>query len=243
MYIYMGVICTKCLGTEEDNMDSIAKKWEKLSGQDNWEDLLNPLDIDLRRYIIHYGEMTQATYDAFDSEKVSRYAGSSRYGKKDFFSKVNLEKRNPFKYKVTKFLYATSSIQVPEAFIIKSLSREAWSKESNWIGYVAVSTDEGKVVLGRRDIVVAWRGTVQTLEWINDLEFGLVSASNILGDEGDPKVHHGWYSIYTSNDPRSPFNKTCARMQVINTISLSCNPVFKCEFYISKVCGIWSSHV
>jgi hypothetical protein len=127
---------------------------------------------------------------------VSRFAGSSRYGKKDFFFKVNLEKGNPFKYKVTNFLYATSSIQVLEAFIIKSLSREVWSKESNWMGYVAVSTDEGKVVLGMRDIVVAWKGTVQTLEWINDLEFNLVFASNILGDEGDPKVHHGWYVVF-----------------------------------------------
>ncbi|KAF5472985.1 hypothetical protein F2P56_009637 [Juglans regia] len=204
----------------KNKMNSTAKKWKSLSGQNHWEGLLDPLNIDLRRYIIHYGEMTQATYDAFDAEKVSRFAGSSRYAKKNFFPKVFLENGNPFKYTVTKFFYATSSIKVPEAFIIKSLSREAWSKESNWIGYVAVATDEGKALLGRRDIVIAWRGTVETLEWIDDLESDWVSASKILGAEGHdhPKVHQGWYSIYTSDDSRSHFNKTSARNQVLGEI-------------------------
>lgn len=197
------------------NRSSIANKWRQLSGENNWNGLLYPLDIDLRRYIIHYGEMAQATYDAFNTEKASKFAGSCRYAKNDFFSKVYLENGNPFKYNVTKYIYATSEMDVPEAFIIKSFSREAWSKESNWIGYVGVSSDEGKYVLGRRDIVIAWRGTIRSLEWVNDLNFVLVSAPKLFGNNIiDPKVHQGWYSIYTSEDPRSPFNKTSARNQV-----------------------------
>ncbi|OMO65332.1 Lipase, class 3 [Corchorus olitorius] len=163
--------------------------------------------------------MTQAAYDAFNTQKASKFAGSSLYGKKNFFFNVGLEKGNPYKYQVTKFLYATSQIQVPEAFLVKPLSREAWSKESNWIGYVAVATDEGKDVLGRRDIVIAWRGTVQTLEWVNDFEFNLVSPVKIFGDQrNDIKVHEGWYSIYTSEDPRSPYNKSSARDQVLDEV-------------------------
>ncbi|TKY71817.1 Phospholipase A1-IIgamma [Spatholobus suberectus] len=198
---------------------SIPIKWRQLSGQDHWMGLIDPLDIDLRRYIIHYGEMAQAAYDAFNTEKASKYAGSSKYAKRNFFSKVALVNGNPFTYSVTKFLYATSEIDVPEAFIVKSFSREAWSRESNWIGYVAVATDEGKVALGRRDIVIAWRGTVQTLEWVNDLQFVLVPAPKVfVNNNADPKVHQGWYSIYTSEDPRSPFNKTSARSQVLSEV-------------------------
>ncbi|XP_071935141.1 phospholipase A1-II 1-like [Coffea arabica] len=205
--------------TIDKKMDSIAKRWKVLSGNYDWDGLLDPLDYDLRRYIIHYGEMAQATYDSFNAEKASRYAGSCLYAKKDLFAKVGLQNGNPFKYRVTKYLYATSSIQLPDAFIVKSFSREAWSKESNWMGYVAVATDEGKVALGRRDIVIAWRGTVRSLEWVNDLEFVLVSAPKIFREnDDDPKVHQGWYSIYTTDDSRSPFNKISARDQVLDEI-------------------------
>ncbi|KAK6115675.1 hypothetical protein DH2020_007944 [Rehmannia glutinosa] len=170
----------------------LAKRWKILSGTNHWEGLLDPLDLDLRQYIIHYGEMAQAAYDTFNSEKASKYAGSSRYAKDNLFSKVGIDLGNPFK--------------------------EAWSKESNWIGFVAVATDEGKLALGRRDILIAWRGTIRTLEWMNDFEFTSVSAPEIFGGNVEPKVHLGWYSIYTSDDPRSPFNTTSARNQVLTEV-------------------------
>ncbi|KAL4562396.1 hypothetical protein LXL04_034598 [Taraxacum kok-saghyz] len=204
---------------QKDIIDGISKNWKTLSGETNWKGLLDPPGPDLRNYIIHYGEMAQATYDAFNSIKVSKYAGSSRYSRTDLLSRVGISQGRPFnKYRVTQYLYATSTITLPDAFIVKSLSREAWSKESNWIGFVAVATDEGKVVLGRRDILIAWRGTIQRLEWVNDLDFTLVSAPIIFGEnnaDDDPKIHQGWYSVYTTDDPRSPYNKKSARDQVL----------------------------
>ncbi|KAH0705776.1 hypothetical protein KY285_010309 [Solanum tuberosum] len=103
-------------------MGSMAEKWEELSGKNKWEGLLNPLDVDLRKYIIQYGELAHVTYDTFISEKASKYAGASRYSMENLLSKAGLD---PSKYRVTKYFYGTSSMPLPDACITKSLSREA----------------------------------------------------------------------------------------------------------------------
>lgn len=115
-------------------MGGIAKTWRELSGKSKWKGLLEPLNIDLRKYLLHYGQFAQATYDGFNFEKASKYAGNCRYSKKDFFSKVYLEEGNPYKYSVTKYLYATSKASDSAAFLLTSIfSKDAWSMESNWI--------------------------------------------------------------------------------------------------------------
>ncbi|KAI4371755.1 hypothetical protein MLD38_010070 [Melastoma candidum] len=161
----------------------------------NWDGLLSPLDSDLRRYIIHYGEMAQATYDAFDEEK-----------------SLEISRELPLRQE---------GLLRPGWYLLLGILQipgRRGSKESK-LDRVRCSFDRrGKQSLGRRDIVVSWRGTLQNFEWVNDFEFDLVSASDILGEASNPMVHQGWLSIYTSNDPRSPFTNESARDQVLKEV-------------------------
>lgn len=193
--------------SSSSSLMSEAKRWEQLSGKNHWKGLLDPLDIDLRRSILHYGDMAEATYDAFNSEKASRNNGCCFYTRDDFFQKQGMStSKNPFPYTVTTYFYATSGL--PEFFYVKS----------NWMGYVAVATDEGKKVLGRRDIVVAWRGTVQRSEWFNDVDVRKTSAGEIFTGDDAPYVCRGWLDIYTTVDPDSKHNKNSAREQILSEI-------------------------
>ncbi|XP_060195559.1 phospholipase A1-IIgamma-like [Lycium barbarum] len=200
-------------------MANMAEKWEELSGKNNWDGLLEPLDVDLRRYLIQYGELAHVTYDTFISDPISKNVGASRYSMENLLARCGLD---PLKYKVTKYFYATSSILLPRDFHVKSSSCDSWWKKSNFMGYIAVATDEGKVSLGRRDIVIAWRGTIQTLEWWEDCKFLLIPGIEVfLGASAlhsTPLLHHGFYSMYTSKDSQSKFNKTSARHQVIEEV-------------------------
>ncbi|TVT97117.1 hypothetical protein EJB05_16217, partial [Eragrostis curvula] len=206
-----------CLLAPSFSNAAIANRWRELHGNTSWNGLLDPLDMDLRRSIIGYGELAQATYDAFNGEKRSPHAGACRYGRADLLASAEVPAAGD--YAVTKFVYATSA-PVPEAFLLlpaPELEEEAWSRESNWIGYVAVATDRGVAALGRRDVVVAWRGTLTDLEWVNDFDFVPASAAPVLGDAAAANplamVHRGFLSIYNSSNANSKYNKASARNQ------------------------------
>lgn len=77
---------------------------------------------------------------------------------------------------------------------------------------------EGVAALGRRDIAVAWRGSVLESETANDGDILQVSASPVLGPYAATNAgamgHRGFLSVYTSSDKDSMYNKTSARDQV-----------------------------
>ncbi|XP_062203168.1 phospholipase A1-II 2-like, partial [Phragmites australis] len=199
----------------------MAERWRELHCSERWEGLLDPLDVDLLRCLIAYGEMITATYEAFIGESRSPNAGMCRYRRAVLFRRVDVS--HPGWYAATRYIYATASADVHGKVLLRPLCREGRARECNWMGYVSVATDEGAAALGRRDIVVAWRGTQHALEWVADLKLALASAAGILGPEGadgsDPSVHRGYLSLYTSADEGSKLSKQSARMQVLTEIA------------------------
>ncbi|CAI0453733.1 unnamed protein product [Linum tenue] len=187
-------------------MSSIAANWKKLSGEDHWDGLLDPLNVDFRRYLIHYGERLQSVYDAFNGETMSKAYGFSRYPPENFFSRVFLQNGKPYKYQITKFFYASSEFTLGDWIVAGG---------SAWMGYVAVSTEEGKSILGRRDILVCWRGTLTNMEWFQDVNFPAVSVTEVYGTAHNPKAHQGFFSVYAHKNPDSTYNKNSAREQVL----------------------------
>lgn len=163
--------------------EDISSLFPAIHGKADWSSLLDPLHPGLRREIIKYGEFTQATYDAFDYNPFSEFCGSCLFNQSNLFTKLGLDRHG---YNVTKYLYAMSHIDLPQ-WVEKSLHAEAWSRDSNWMGFVAVSGDEESQRIGCRDIAVAWRGTVARAEWYEDLQNQLEQ----LGPEhGDAKVRN-----------------------------------------------------
>ncbi|KAK9267201.1 hypothetical protein L1049_009621 [Liquidambar formosana] len=147
--------------------EDIWDKWHEVHGFSDWDNLLDPLHPWLRREIVKYGEFAQATYDAFDFDSFSEYCGSCRYNRHKLFDKLGLSHNG---YKASKYIYAMSHIDMPQ-WLERSHLGDTWSKDSNWMGFVAVSDNEesqsDRTTRHRRR--VAWdRGTFRVVRGLTE---------------------------------------------------------------------------
>lgn len=184
--------------------NDLGSRWREYHGSNNWAGLLDPLDENLRREVVRYGELIQAAYHAFHSNPempTSSPPGPQHVAVPDKC------------YKVTKSLYATSSIGLPR--LVNELAPGWMTQKSSWIGYVAVCDDKREIQrMGRRDIVIALRGTSTCLEWVDNMRAQLV---RVPGNEDtvdnldtgrmrspQPKVECGFLSLYKTRGAHVP---------------------------------------
>ncbi|KAH0458340.1 hypothetical protein IEQ34_013655 [Dendrobium chrysotoxum] len=194
--------------------EDISSLRSAIHGPVDWSPLLDPLQPSLRREILKYGEFAQATYDAFDNNPVSEYHGGSLYGRSRLVPLLGLSHHG---YSVTKYLYATSHIDLPQWLLRPLLRSESrWCDESNWMGFVAVSGEAETRRIGLRDITVAWRGTVSPSEWLEDVQSRLEPLT--CADDDGALVEKGFLSLYTSRSQSSRFTHSSASEQVMREL-------------------------
>ncbi|XP_062108040.1 galactolipase DONGLE, chloroplastic-like [Humulus lupulus] len=188
----------------------LADLWREIQGSNNWEDLVDPLHPLLRSEIIRYGEFVSACYKAFDLDPNSKRYLNCKYGKRNMLKEVGLESSG---YEVTKYIYATPDINIP-------VQAGGGDTCSRWIGYVALSSDEAARKLGRRDVLVTFRGTVTNPEWVANLMSSLTPARlDPHHPRPDVKVESGFLSLYTSDESSSKFGPDSCREQLLSEIS------------------------
>ncbi|XP_027355991.1 phospholipase A1-Igamma3, chloroplastic [Abrus precatorius] len=191
----------------------LSQVWREIQGSNDWEGLIDPTNPHLRREIIRYGELAQASYDSFDFDPHSKYCGTCKYHPSHFFQKLNM---SHIGYTITRYLYATSNINLPN-FFQKSKLTSVWSPHANWMGYVAVTTDPEQIKrLGHRDIVIAWRGTVTYVEWIYDLKDILRPA--LFTNDPSIKIESGFYDLYTKKEDSCSYCSFSAREQMLSEV-------------------------
>ncbi|KAL3676503.1 hypothetical protein R1sor_026451 [Riccia sorocarpa] len=168
---------------------NISKRWRELQGANNWVDLLSPLDLDLRREILRYGDFVHVTRDTFPYEKKSKHPWACPIKKSELLSNTSHDVTG---YEVTRYLYSHLH------------GRKDEIQEVNWIGYVAVTVDPEEINrLGRRDIIVVWRGTVTDIEWQQDAVFTQIQPTSINGNPvpKDVLVSRGFWGAFADFDP------------------------------------------
>ncbi|KAF3448269.1 hypothetical protein FNV43_RR08982 [Rhamnella rubrinervis] len=179
--------------------NTLGSRWRDYHGRNDWAGLLDPLDENLRREVVRYGEFVQSAYHAFHSDP------AMSPDEPPMPRQVALPDRS---YKVTKSLYATSSIGLPK-WVDDVAPDLGWmTQRSSWVGYVAVSDDKREIQrMGRRDIVIALRGTSTCLEWAENVRAQLMEVPE--QDQQDstqakPKVECGFLSLYKTRGAHVP---------------------------------------
>lgn len=100
---------------------TIAPRWRSLHGEDGWAGLLDPLDSDLRRELLRYGDFVQAAYQAFHSLPTAsaRHRG------------LMLPDRS---YRPTRSLFATSALSMPPWAKAAGAAKAAGRRSPRWHG-------------------------------------------------------------------------------------------------------------
>ncbi|XAR63267.1 Phospholipase A(1) [Bertholletia excelsa] len=189
----------------------LSQRWREYQGIRNWEGMLDPLDNNLRDEIVRYGHFVEAAYRAFDFDIMSPTYGTCRFPRSSLLERSGLPGTG---YRLTKNLRATSSIRLPRW--MDSYDLPSWmAARSTWIGYVGVCEDREEIErLGRRDVVVAYRGTATCLEWLENLRANLTHLPGCATTFGEPMVERGFFSLYTSGTHGTPSLQTLVREEI-----------------------------
>ncbi|TYI53767.1 hypothetical protein E1A91_D11G028300v1 [Gossypium mustelinum] len=174
--------------------NNLGSRWREYHGCNDWSGLLDPLDENLRREVVRYGEFVQAAYHGFHSNPAmsTDEAPLPRH--------VALPDRS---YKVTKSLYTTSSVGLPK-WVDDVAPDLGWmTQRSSWIGYVAVCDDKREIHrMGRRDIVIALRGTATCMEWAENFRAQLDQIPE--SDDPTQRVERGFLSLHKTRGAHVP---------------------------------------
>ncbi|CDY34503.1 BnaC04g12960D [Brassica napus] len=191
----------------------LSRVWREIQGCNNWQDLIEPLNPLLQQEITRYGNLVSTCYKAFDLNPNSKRYLNCKYGRKTLLRETGIDQ--PEDYQVTKYIYATPDININ----IRPIQNVA-NKGARWVGYVAVSSDDSVKRLGRRDVVVTFRGTVTNPEWLANFMSSLTPARfHPHNMRPDVKVESGFLSLYTSDESESKFGLVSCRQQLLSEIS------------------------
>ncbi|XP_074580872.1 phospholipase A1-II 5-like [Curcuma longa] len=163
--------------------------WEELLGSKDWSGLLSPrLVPDLRDHLLRCGSFCQIAEDSCIYDEQSEYTGKCLYSPASILRQVFFKETADYVVDVVPNIdgYLYTTIGLPILPIVG---------QTNWMGYVAVSSDALSAKTGRRDIYVVWRGTGRLLEVFEDFKAAPVPFG---GD--DVKIMEGWHDIYTTRN-------------------------------------------